>query len=338
MALVDGSGYGSVVRALLILAAVLGCQGGGASDSSPAPPGPSSASARPSGTAARAGNGVGRARDAAVAVEVPDDVKPEEPDPVDVGKAIADLGAIPAWQAVVDRAQYLARRGQQGVVFGTLGSAIQVAAAGDAGFVASPYTWLVDDTEGNGSLAIRVALDGTAPPSGGAAGGAQVPAASKAKPGDRIAIRGAWALDDERRWYWRADDVTALPPAPPPNPKDGPPAAPGHKIVDAGVPPGTKRISKAGDGDFVFFQLVGAPPAIDGDGWPVADELGNPVAVLLNLPGEHASYGAQDMRTADERWQLKRGSVYVVRVGIVHHHGPDKPATMNAKTAPVKVR
>jgi hypothetical protein len=254
---------------------------------------------------------------------VTSEVKPEEPDPVDVGNAIADLGAVPAWQAVVDRALYLARRGQHGVVFGTAGPAIRLPAGGDGGLVASPYIWLVDDTEGNGALAIRVALGA---------------GASKAKPGDRIAIGGAWALDDERRWYWRADAVTALPPAPPPNPKDGPPqAAPGHTSVDGNVPAGTKPISKAGDFDFVYFQLVGPPPAFDGDGWPVADELGNPVAALLNLPGEHASYGAQDMRTADERWHLKRGSTYVVRVGVVHHHGPGKPDTMNARTAPVKV-
>src|SRR5512142_2990040 len=51
---------------------------------------------------------------------------PEEPETVDPGKAIADLGAIPAWQAVVDRANYLARRGQHGVVFGTIGAAIQM--------------------------------------------------------------------------------------------------------------------------------------------------------------------------------------------------------------------
>jgi len=36
-------------------------------------------------------------------------------DPPDPGKQIAELGAIPAWQAVVDRTLYLARRGQKGV-------------------------------------------------------------------------------------------------------------------------------------------------------------------------------------------------------------------------------
>jgi hypothetical protein len=50
----------------------------------------------------------------------------EEPEPPDPGKQIADLGAVPAWQAVVDRSQYLERRGQHGVVYGTLGAPVMV--------------------------------------------------------------------------------------------------------------------------------------------------------------------------------------------------------------------
>lgn len=247
-------------------------------------------------------------------------VKPEEPDPVDVGKAISDLGAISAWQSVVDRAQYLARRGQHGVVFGTLDGA--AAAGSGSGSASSPYTWLVDDTEGNGALAIRVEL------------GAK---AGSAKDGDRVALGGAWALDEERRWFWKVDAVSPLPPAPPSTAKD-PPAAPGHQIANGDLPAGSRTISLAREGDPAYFQLVGQPPANPGEGWPVADELGNPVYALLNLPGERASYGAQDMRSPDERWQLKRGVTYVVRIGPVHKHGPDKPATINAKTAPVKVK
>ena len=59
-------------------------------------------------------------------------------------------------------------------------------------------TWLVDDTEGNGALAIRVML--------GKHG---------AKQGDRVALGGAWMLDDARHWYWKVDQLTPLPPAPP---------------------------------------------------------------------------------------------------------------------------
>jgi hypothetical protein len=247
-------------------------------------------------------------------------VKPEEPEQVDVGKAIAELGAISAWQAVVDRAQLLARRGQHGVVFGTLGAAVMIPGPPDAGLIASPYTWLVDDTEGNGALAIRVAL-GT----------------KTAKEGDRIALGGAWALDDDKRWFWKVDAMSPLPPAPPSTAKD-PPATPGHTIANGDLPQGSRTISLAKEGDPAYFQLVGAPPSNPGEGWPVADELGNPVYALLNLPGERPSYGAQDLRSADERWQLKRGVTYVVRIGPVHKHGPDKPVTINARTAPVRVK
>jgi hypothetical protein len=247
--------------------------------------------------------------------------KSEEPEPVDVGKAIAELGAIPAWQAAVERAQYLARRGQHGVVFGTLGAAVE-SSGGDAGVVTTPYTWLVDDTEGNGALAIRVALDAKA---------------ADLKAGDRVALGGTWSLDASRTWFWKVDAVSPLPAVAASEAKD-PRAAPGHVIGSGDLPAGAKPISKADEGDLVWFQLVGAPPASDGDGWPVADELGNPVYALLDLPGEHASYGEQDMLTADERWHLKRGSTYVLRIGVVHKHGPDKPATIRARTAPVRVK
>jgi hypothetical protein len=260
--------------------------------------------------------------------------------PPDPGKQLDDLGAVPAWQAVVDRAHYLARRGQHGVVFGVLDGPVYAPAppaapgsgtgsgsgSGSAevpkGMVATPFVWLVDDTEGNGALAIRVDL-------GKKSGGVTE--------GDRVALGGAWALDENRRWYWKVDNLDKLPPAKPSESKDAP-SPPGHTLQVGNFPPGVKRISVAKDNDLVYFQVVGAPPAVDGDGWPVADELGNPVFALLRLPGERPSYGAQDMRTPDERWQLKRGQTYWLRIGRIHKHGPDKPATINARTAPVWVR
>ena len=54
------------------------------------------------------------------------------------------------------------------------------------------------------------------------------------------------------------------------------------------------------------------------------------------LPGERASYGGQDLRTPDERWSLRRGVTYVVRLGHIHKH-EGKPATINARSAPVRV-
>lgn len=269
--------------------------------------------------------------------------KPDEAEPTpDPGKAIADLGAMPAWQAVVDRARYLARRNQHAIVYGTLASAAIAtpvpapiphpapAAPADAAApppptdaaAASPYLWLVDDTEGNGALAIRVGLGSHA-----------------AKPGDRVALGGAWMLDADRRWYWKVDAVTQLAAVPATTSVvKEPPALPGHAIANGELPAGAHTISVAKDNELAYFTVVGTPPAIDGDGWAVADELGNPVYALLNLPGERASYGAQDLRTADERWQLRRGATYWLRIGRIHKHGAGKPVTINARTAPVRVK
>ena len=246
-----------------------------------------------------------------------------EPEPPDPGKAIADLGAVSAWQAVVDRGQYLARRGQHGVVYGTLGDAIVIEGAADAGLLATPFTWLVDDTEGHGALAIRVML--------GERG-------DKLQTGDRVALGGAWVLDDSRRWYWKVDAVDPLPPAPPSDLKE-PPARPGHQIVEGSLPAGARPISLAKDNDVVTFMLTGSRvPVQPGEGWPVADQLGNPVFALLNLPGERASFGGQDFRTADERWQLRRGQRYSVRIGRIRKQGEGKPVLINARTAPIRIK
>ncbi|HEY0193632.1 MAG TPA: hypothetical protein VGC42_21090 [Kofleriaceae bacterium] len=239
----------------------------------------------------------------------PLDPDPEPPDP---GRVIADLGAIPAWQAVVDRAQLLGRRGQHGVVYGRVGPTVTLPAE-------SPYVWLIDDTEGNGSLGVRVALG------------------DRAKLGDRVALGGAWLLDDQRRWYWKPDSVQPLPPAPVSELKEPQPAVPGHAIVNGELASGARTMSVGRDGDLVYFQLVGPVPASDGDGWQVADQLGSPTVAVMNLPGERASYGGQDMRAADERWQLKRGQTYWVRIGKLRKRGADKPPLVNARTAPVRV-
>jgi hypothetical protein len=334
----------------------------------------------------------------------------ETPDP---GRVIAELGAIPAWQAVVDRAQLLGRRGQHGVVYGRVGPPVMVpapvppAGAGDAGsaggppgggsaaagagvgsaaapagtragsaspaglgavpggaqpgsgsvaayigsgtaparaagagpgaaaagvgagagsgsaapeahLVAAPYVWLIDDTEGNGTLGIRIALG------------------DKARPGDRIAAGGAWQLDAEHRWYWKPDAIQPLPAAPASEPKDPPPPVPSHAIATGPLPPGARTAGVARDNDAIYFQLVGPAPQSDGDGWQVADQLGSPTALVLNLPGERASYGGQDMRAPDERWQLRRGQTYWVRIGVLHRR-TGKPATAGARTAPVRV-
>jgi hypothetical protein len=298
----------------------------------------------------------------------------EAPDP---GRVIAELGAIPAWQAVVDRAQLLGRRGQHGVVYGRVGPPVMVpapagagsapgaagsgtagagsgaaaagsgslaagagsgtaparaapaagsgsagpgsaAAAPDANLVATPYVWLIDDTEGNDTLGLRIALG------------------DKARPGERIAAGGAWQLDAEHRWYWKPDAIQPLPAAPASEPKDPPPPVPSHAIATGPLPPGARTAGVARDNDAIYFQIVGPAPQSDGDGWQIADQLGSPTALVLNLPGERASYGGQDMRAPDERWQLRRGQIYWVRIGVLHRR-TGKPATASARTAPVRV-
>ena len=339
-----------VLVALVALGPLAACQGQGAGT------GAGSASGAPVGPVGPIDHDAGGAggapsnADAAIAGPEPDArVKPDEPEVPDPGRVIAELGAIPAWQAVVDRAQLLGRRGQHGVVYGRVGPALLVpalvptppdagsrsggssshapggASAGapggaiDAGLVKSPYVWLIDDTEGNGALGIRIAIG------------------DKAKEGDRIAAGGAWQLDAERRWFWKPDAVQPLPPAPASDLKDPQPPVPTHAIASGDLPSGARTIGVARDNDAVYFQIVGPSPVTDGDGWQVADQLGSPAVAVMNLPGERPSYGGQDMRTPDERWRLRRGQTYWVRIGKLRKRGADKPALVNARTAPVRV-
>lgn len=304
-----------------VLAVVLlvACQGGDGDK-----PTPGRASAAPAGEAGL---------DLDAAVPPPEDaprVEPEPEPPADPSKLIAELGAIPAWQAVIDRAQLLGRRGQHGIVYGKIGPPIMVlgptpehtgsAKPADAGMVASPYVWLVDDSDGNGTLGIRVLL------------GKETPAA-----GERVALGGAWILDEARHWYWKVDSLTALPAAAASDVKDPPSPVPSHEIRDGAVPAGARTITVARDNDLVYFQIVGPAPVRDGDGWLVANELGDIPFARLVLPGERASYGAQDMRSADERWTLKRATTYWVRIGKIRRSAkPDEPANINARTAPVR--
>lgn len=234
----------------------------------------------------------------------------EDDDRAAADDAVA-LGAIPVWQAVVDRAQYLARRGQRAIVAGRLGG--EAIAPGARGQV----RWLVDEHEGNGALAIRVAIPGR-PPAEGA----------------RIAVTGAWALDDQRRWYWQVEALSPLTGPAPAAPPD-PPAPPGLQLQAGPPPAGHRPISKARDGGVVTFGVIKAPRG-DGDGWLVGDDSFSPPIAYLFLPGERASYGGHDLRQADERWSLRRGVTYRVRIDKVRRRSPTDLARIKATTAPVR--
>jgi hypothetical protein len=222
------------------------------------------------------------------------------------------LGAMPVWQAVVDRDRYLLRRNQQAVIAGRVGG--EAIAPGARGAV----RWLVDENEGNGALAVRIAIAGTKPPA----------------EGDRIAVAGAWTIDDQRRWYWQVASLSPIDDPPPAAPPD-PPSSPGH-VVGTGAPPaGWKPISKGKDAGVVTFGVIRAPTG-EGDGWLVGDDsFGAPFAYLY-LPGERPSYGGHDLRHADERWVLKRGVTYWVRIDRIRRRTPEDLARIKATTAPSK--
>src|SRR5262245_23835589 len=116
------------MRAVLLLVVVAACQGHSEPGRSPTPGlDPGSAHAGSGGTFGNASPGSGSAGSAgSQSDDATGSGSADEPDPIDPDKAIAELGAVSAWQAVIDRAQYLARRGQHGVVFGTVGPALLV--------------------------------------------------------------------------------------------------------------------------------------------------------------------------------------------------------------------
>ena len=72
--------------------------------------------------------------------------------PDDDGATVTPPGSVAAWQAVIDRDRYLARRGQGAVIVGRMGG--DAIAPGARGVI----RWLIDETEGNGALAVRVVL------------------------------------------------------------------------------------------------------------------------------------------------------------------------------------
>jgi hypothetical protein len=250
------------------------------------------------------------------------DVADELPDP---GAQIEALGAIPAWQVVVDRDSYLARREQHGVVYGVIGDAVPqvelsvVGAGPDAGtIVAQPadLVWLLDDTEGAGALGVRVKLPATPPVVAGA----------------RVAVRGAWKVDDARRWYWDGTEVVSLKGEPM---KVG--AGPSHAVAAADPPGGWSRVrtpDKAVEGDLVAFT-VREKPVREGDGWAASNERWGEIVAYIRLPGERPSYGGHDLRADDERWALKKGGTYWVQAGKIRRREGQVPV-IEAVTPPVR--
>lgn len=219
------------------------------------------------------------------------------------------IGAVPAWQAVVERGRYLGRRGRQGVVFGRVGGPVNSADA--------RLRWLVDETEGEGALAIRLGFD---------------PRITVME-GQRLVAWGAWWLDPERRWYWKAERVALL------EPGDGAMATapPGLVIPVLEDPPeGAVPVSQLATGGAILFEIRSVPRA-PSDGWEITDPgSARPVARLL-LPGEQPSYGAQDYRSPDEHWQLAPGTVYTVPVRQPRRSRSEELPVLQARGIPRRV-
>lgn len=321
-------------RWLLAVAALAACQGEGRE---PKPSGEGGGKA-PSGSAAPAREG--SAGDGASA-------QPPRPPPAPQTSAqiIAKLGALPVWEGVVQRGQYLERRGQRGALYGRVGDEVE----GEDGRA----VWLIDDTEGEGSLAVRAVFADSVPPKGSrvVATGAwtfpELPSAPAApspppaapsspaapSPPPAAAAPAAPAPPAPTpRWVWKVERVTPLP-----EETTFAPTSPiGHEIKAGPRPAEAVPISKAKDNDVVVFQVLSAPRRL-GEAWLVADQLGSPPIAMLSMPGDRASYGGIDFRQPDEQWRLRRGVTYVVRIGKIRRKDPSKPATINARNAPIKL-
>jgi len=193
------------------------------------------------------------------------------------GDALRELGATAPWQAVVERDRYLGRRGQEGLIFGTV-------IAGDA-----DAPTLVDESEGQGLLAVEL----------------DVPETVILTTGERLLAWGSWWPRDGR-WRWRASRVARLPGRGEVDdrPRGLEPDPPVERPADA------KVASAASSGDTVAFVVRDIP--LDAkDGWAVSDPDSEIIVARVVLPGERGSYGGQDLRAANESWHLRRGQLYV---------------------------
>lgn len=230
-------------------------------------------------------------------------------DAVGEKEALSDAGVLPAWEAVIQRDRLLGRRGDSGAISG------RVVLVGGA-------LWLVDETEGAGSLGVPLL----------------VPAASvEPDPGARLVAWGAWdavPIAGETRWAWRAERLALLAPEE---------AAPGQagflEVASAeAAPEGAVPVSEA-EGDQVILFFVLAPPARLGDAWTIGDGPKGPPTARLFLPGERAPYGGQDLTAPAERWELGRGILHAVRIAPRRRPRPGATAlpVFRAVEAPVAV-
>ncbi len=229
---------------------------------------------------------------------------------------LAAAGALPAWVAVLERGRLLARRGERGAVWGRVAPEVEGS------------LWLLDESGGAPGLGIRLAGAGRALAVG---------------PGRRVVAWGAWAVDDERRWVWRAERLAALSEVAADTAGRSRPAPvvaplPGRLVSDLPAPPdGAMLPSEHGKAGPLLFAVVAAPIK-PGDGWAIADRIKGPPSAVLLLPGEAPIHGGLDYLSPDERWALEPGQWYAAPATA-----PSKPPrpgdlpVLRARAAPARV-
>lgn len=240
--------------------------------------------------------------------------------------ALRQMGAISPWDAVVNRGDYLGRRGKQGAIHGRLGQLTDPDGS-------SGHRLLIDETEGAGSLAVRVSYDRDMDPDSGLA------------PEQRVLVWGAWHVDDHLRWYWKAARIARLEARELDIPEEDR-SLPGHHIATVESPPeGALPVSEAmAEPRFrptnIVFKVIrpsGKPPESRFTGWEISDDTGRKPVARLYLPGERESYGAQDMRSPDEHWNLERNARYVVKVKRLVPPRAGQLARLEALNAPRRI-
>lgn len=222
--------------------------------------------------------------------------------------ALRSMGALSAWSAVHERHRLLERRGEKGLVFGTLVEHEQ-------------QLLLVDESTGQGTLAIPVALPE----------GVSFPLPR------RVVTAGTWVVDEEK-WLWKVESVQGLS-------EKKPGKKLPSLIFDPGLQPRELSMkkkfyapSKIPTGGGIIFFRVAKSPRRSGDGWTIRDLGAGPPVARLRLPGEKASYGNQSTLSDEERWQLVEGQRYWVEISRFRARKLGVLPTFDAISIPSRMR
>lgn len=212
--------------------------------------------------------------------------------------ALDAIHSLPAWGAAIERYRFLERRGQSGLVHGTLAEA-----DGDL--------WLVDETVGDGALSIPIA----------------VPDGMELSLPMRAVVWGAWKPEESPSWRWHATRVARLP-------GDAVSHRPRLEPMEEAFPEDAVPASEANRrGGAISFVVVQDSLRV-GDGWLIADDTASPAAARLLLPGELETYGDQSELGGDERWKLKKNTRYWLTIRSVRGTRPDELPVYRASCAP----